>query len=47
MLPAKHCSLTQPSPEGRALKKSEAKVYPTGGDLEGASGFWVSLTKQR
>jgi len=29
-------SPTQPSPEGRAFKKSEVKVSPTGGDLEGA-----------
>ncbi|MDF2431117.1 MAG: isobutyryl-CoA mutase [Mucilaginibacter sp.] len=27
---------TQPSPEGKALKGKEAKVSPTGGDLEGA-----------
>jgi hypothetical protein len=29
-------SPTQPSPEGRALKKGEVEVSPTGGDLEGA-----------
>jgi (E)-4-hydroxy-3-methylbut-2-enyl-diphosphate synthase len=30
-------SPTQPSPEGRTLKKDKTKVSPTGGDLEGAA----------